>query len=178
MRFLILFVAIAAIWLILWYHRAPAPERPEPEALPDDGREARERQSLGKTLTDAAEFFRGAREETDGAQTALTGAIDALVERCEALRQRIDAEDGTARLLRQPLLRLLLPLNGVVRRAARASHRTESTERDALLSASADAIRRAADQLEQITERADEAALQRLEIDLEVLETRLGNAEM
>lgn len=180
MRILILLAAVFAIWLILWYHRAPAPapsEQGEPETLPDDSREERERRSLGKTLTDAAEFFRGARAETDASQSALLAAIDTLVARCDGLQQSLDADEGGGRQLRQPLLRLLLPLNGVVRRAARASHRTPSVERDTLLAASADAITRSADQLELITERADEAALRQLEVDLEVLETRLGHAE-
>ena len=177
MHILIFLLALVAIVAIVRTNtpRAAAPSDGSPTTPADEEQAAAGPHDLQKIVSDARSFFASARRETHAEQTGLISAFDALCEQTDLLSERIAADDPMVGALRQPVLRLLLPLNGVARRAAKASHRMASVERDDLLAASAAAIHRAANEFNRIGGMADEAALLRLEADLEVLETQLGD---
>lgn len=175
MQLLILLLALIAIILIV---RAYTP-KPVAGAKPIQGGNLPDAQhsdvtELKKIVSDARGFFSAAKRETHAAEHRLIAAYNDLSEQTDILSQRIEADTSQSSNLRQPVLRLLLPLNGVARRAAKASHRPPTAERDSLLEASAAALHRAAAEMKRISGIADEAALRQLEIDLEVLEERLG----
>ncbi len=177
MRFLILLGTIiaVAIWLRWSLKReeglpgtASVPkveQTPDEPFVPDA--------PLETELRDAVAAFLESRGDVAADADAVRTAIGSLAEKTSGLQRRVSADEGFARRVHQPVKRLLLALYSVVQRAARATHRSPGEERDAVITASVDALTRAADQLGRITEQADEVAMRKLEADLEVLEERL-----
>jgi len=179
MRFLILLGTIIAV--VLWLrwslkrdqtNAANTGDMPTVEETPDTPLDMSEA-PLETELRDAVSAFLEARGDTAEDAPDLQTALGSLAEKTSRLEMRVRADDGFARRVHQPVKRLLLALYSVVQRAARATHRSPGAERDTLVSASVHAITRAADQLGRVTEQADEAAMRKLEADLEVLEERL-----
>ncbi len=184
MRFLILLGTILAVGI--WLHFSLKRDRRlaeeararEPEPAPPQIEESPEAPLVPDTpleteLRDAVAAFLEARGDVaeDGRDTR--AAIALLAEKTSKLETRVRADDAFARRVHKPVKRLLLALYSVVQRAARATHRSPSPERDAVIAASTDALTRAAEQMGRVTERADEVAMRKLEADLEVLEERL-----
>jgi len=178
MRFLILLATIIAVGLWLRWSLKREEGLPENASVPTV-KQAEEdplpilEAPLETELRDAVAAFLEARGDAAEESRAIRTAIGTLAEKTSRLETRVRADDAFARRVHQPVKRLLLALYSVVQRAARATHRSPGAERDAVIAASVDALNRAADQLGRVTEKADEAAMRKLEADLEVLEERL-----
>ena len=177
MRFLILLFTIIAVGIWLYLSLRPKDGLPDKAQVPKVEKTPEEplisESPLETELRDAVAAFSEARRDAVAGAGGVRSAIGALVEETERLETRVKADESFARRVHQPVKRLLLALYSVVQRAARATHRSPGEERDAVLTASVEALERAADQLGRITEQADEVAMRRLEADLEVLEERL-----
>ncbi len=180
MRFLILFGTIIAVGLWLRWSLRREDGLPDSASVPSVKHEPEEAgepvgPSIEGELRDAVAAFSEARNDAASGADAIRDAITMLIDQTRQLETRVRADEGFARRVHQPVKRLLLALYSVVQRSARASHRSPGEERDALIASSVDALTRAADQLGRVTEQADEVALRKLQIDLEVLETRLAD---
>lgn len=185
MRILILLAMVLAIAGILWFTTrnstgpvaAPPEPEPEPQPEPEADTDPAPDSPLEVELREALAVFETARNDADQAENPVRIALASLVDETRELETRVAGDEAFSRRVRQPVRRLLLPLYAVTRRSARISHRAMGEDREALLSGCAEAIGRAADQLGRISDKADEAALLRLEADLEVLQSRLDRVE-
>ncbi len=181
MRILILLAMVLAIAGILWFTTrnttGPVAAPPEPEPAPEPESQPDPDSPLEVELREALAVFETARNDADQAENPVRTALAALVDETRELETRVAGDEAFSRRVRQPVRRLLLPLYAVTRRSARISHRAVGEDREALLAGCADAISRAAEQLGRISDKADEAALLRLEADLEVLQSRLDRVE-
>lgn len=179
MPFLILLGTIIAVALWLRWSLRHDARKASPESDPTPAVEKSPEPPLETDtpleieLRDAVAAFLEARGDVAEDGRDIRAAIASLAEKTSKLETRVRADDAFARRVHKPVKRLLLALYSVVQRAARATHRSPGTERDAIISACTDALTRAADQLGRVTEQADEVAMRKLEADLEVLEERL-----
>jgi len=125
--------------------------------------------SLKARLEQSAIVYRAAAETLP--DDRLKEAISELANRCSALATR----GRFSRKVRTTIIRLLLSLNDVVQRVTAIETASDTKDdENSSTDKSIELIGRASEALEKITDRADDAALRRLEADLDVLKDRLA----